>query len=78
MKIYNVFYSNHLQKALIDPLISQVNKPVLSVIINNKKSERLKIFLTLGIMKAKSNIMLNRLTGMRTRNGMMFLDLIIL
>ena len=37
MKIYNVFHPNLLQKASTDPLIGQVNKLALPVIINNKK-----------------------------------------
>ena len=37
MKIHNVFYPNLLQKTLIDLLIGQINKPTLSIIINNKK-----------------------------------------
>ena len=37
MKISNIFYLNLLQKALTNPLIDQVNKSALPVIINNKK-----------------------------------------
>ena len=37
MKIHNVFHSNLLQKALIDLLISQVNKPAPPIIINNEE-----------------------------------------
>ena len=42
-----------------------------------KKSERLKIFLILRIIKAKSNIGLNELARIKTGNGIMLLDLII-
>ena len=37
MKIHNVFHLNLLQKASIDPLIDQVNKPAPPVIIDNKE-----------------------------------------
>ena len=37
MKIYNVFQSSFLKKTSIDSLIGQVNKPALSIIINNNK-----------------------------------------
>lgn len=37
MKMYNVFYINLLQKALIDPLISQINNQIPLVITNKKK-----------------------------------------
>ena len=37
MKIYNIFLLNLLQKTSIDPLISEVNKLVLPVIIYNKE-----------------------------------------
>ena len=43
-----------------------------------KKSGRLKIFLILRIIEAKSNIGLNGLAEMRTGNSMMLLNLIIL
>ena len=44
MKIYNVFYINFLQKTSINILISQLNKLIPWVIINNKKKRRLKVF----------------------------------
>lgn len=37
MKIYNIFYLNLFQKAIINPLTGQVYKAALLVIINNKK-----------------------------------------
>ena len=47
----------------------------LLLIINS--STELKIFLILRIIKVKSNFELNGLAGMKTGNGIMFLDLII-
>ena len=37
MKIHNVFHLNLLQKSSTNPLTSQVNKPALPIIINNKE-----------------------------------------
>lgn len=37
MKIHNVFHLNFLQKALTDPLIGQINKPVPSIVMNNEE-----------------------------------------
>ena len=37
MKIHNIFYPNLLQKTSIDLLISQINKPLFPVIINNEE-----------------------------------------
>ena len=37
IKIYKIFHPNLLQKALINLLTGQVNKPGLPIIINNKK-----------------------------------------
>ena len=77
MKIHNVFHPNFLQKASPNPLIGQVNEVVTSIIIQNDISGRLKIFLILGIIEAKSNIGFNGLAGMKTGNSIIFLDLII-
>ena len=43
-----------------------------------KKSRKLKIFLMLKVIEEKFNIGLNELAGMRTENGMMLFDLIVL
>lgn len=42
-----------------------------------KKSVKLRTFLMLGVIKVKYNIRLSRLARIKTRNGMMFLILII-
>lgn len=42
IKIHNVFHPNLLWKASIDPLIGQVNKPIPSIIINNKEKREVE------------------------------------
>lgn len=42
MKIGNVFHPNLLQKVFIDLLINEINKPLLSISINNKKKWKIK------------------------------------
>ena len=43
-----------------------------------KKSEKLKILLLLGIIEIKFNIDLNKLTERKTKNSIIFLDLILI
>lgn len=37
IKIYKIFHINLLSKSLIDLLTSQIDKPAILVIVNNKK-----------------------------------------
>ena len=48
------------------------------LLLTMKKNGKSKTFLMLGAIKAKYNIWLSGLVGMKTGNGMMLLDLIIL
>lgn len=50
---------------------------MLSIIINNKKNKKLKIFLILEVIEKKFNIRLNRLAKIKTRNSIIYLDFII-
>lgn len=50
MKIHNIYYLNLLWKAVIDPLIDQVNKPPLLVIIDNKEEWEVE-----DILKARNH-----------------------
>ena len=51
--------------------------PHRQLLLIMKTSEKLKIFLMLGIIKAKSNIKLNELAEIKSGNGMILLNLII-
>ena len=77
IKIHNVFYQNLFQKACTDPFTGLVNKPTPPVIINNEKRWEVEEFLMLEVIKAKYNIGLSRLAGMKTGNSIIFLDLTI-